>query len=306
MTSHSAYQEIKGILTGGGVEDAAFEANTLMEAVTGHSRFILDNVEPEDWELLQAMAKRRSKREPLQYLLGQWPFLGIQLKLGPGVLVPRPETEEVCVAAGGLLAAKAELFEWPDAPRALDLCSGTGALALGLQSFVPSASVTAVELSGEAFGYLEQNIDAFRLGQAYENVMAEGYEELRVPQAIQADALTYYKKCAANGLDVIVCNPPYVTEAEYTGLAPELYFEPKQALVPTGQQQDDGLLFYRAIARDYRQTLKPGGWLVFEIGAGQGGAVQAILQQNGYAGIEVRKDLAGHDRIALAQKPQQA
>lgn len=301
VNSRLAYQTIKGMLSGAGVPDADFEAETLMRQATGHSRFMAEEVADDEWALLKGLARRRAKREPLQYILGSWPFLGIELLVGPGVLIPRPETEEVCLAAGALLAQRAQ--QGPP-PVVLDLCSGSGALALGLQSFVPAARIMAVECSGDAMGWLQKNLGRYKTRQAYDAPGGEDGGEYRAPTALQADALTYYKQLEPDAVDMIVCNPPYVTEAEYAALAPELYAEPKLALVPPtpAGAADDGLLFYREISRGYRPVLRSGGWLVFEIGAGQGEAVRAILEGNGYAEVDVRRDLAGHPRIALARR----
>lgn len=282
MKAQDAYLTVRDMLRKAGVEDAGFDADALFAHVAGVSRLFTDEIDEAKWQELLALAQRRAKREPLQYILGSWPFLDLELAVGPGVLAPRPETEEVCLAAAQLLRDAG--LEQPDI---LDLCSGTGALALGLQSLLPAARVTAVELHGQAFRYLAQNVAT---------MMAEGGN---VPLAVEADALAYYKELLPESLDLLVANPPYVTEAEYAGLAPEVHAEPRTALVA----QQEGLAFYRAFARDYRKALRPGGRLVFEIGAGQGDALRAILAENGWDSIEIRRDLAGHDRIALAQSP---
>lgn len=273
-----AVRKVKNLLAEAGIDDAAFEAAQLFEHVAGESRFLAADLTNEQWQRLQMLAQKRAQRYPLQYLLGSWAFMGLELEVGPGVLIPRPETEEVCEAALGVLRAKM-------APAVLDLCAGTGALALGIQKNLPQATVTAVELQEAAFDFLRRNCGRY----------AGEWE--RVPQAVCADALEYYKTLPPAGLDLIVSNPPYVTEKEYKALAPELYFEPQTALVAP----EDGLLFYRRIADAYKPALKPGGALVFEIGAGQGEAVEGILFANGYTAVEVRRDAAGNPRIALAK-----
>ena len=279
MTGREAYNRIKQQLTKAGIEDAGFEADILLRHVTGKGRLELETVSARAWQQLEGLAQKRVTRCPLQYLLGSWPFLGLEVLVGPGVLIPRPETEEVCLAALETLKGK-------DDPTVLDLCSGTGALALGIQSGVPTADVKAVEWDDSAFRWLKKNIEACAVDNA------------RRPLGIQADALVYHEKCAAESLDLVISNPPYVTAAEYGTLGPELAFEPRQALVA----EENGLLFYRVIAEKYRRALKPGGWLVFEIGAEQGAAVGDILERNDYRNVAVRLDMAGHNRIAMGQK----
>jgi len=276
----AAYRRCRNQLRQAGIAEAAFEAETLISHVTGRSRFEPGTLTAEQKLVLDALIIKRLNREPLQYLLGSWPFMDLELAVGPGVLIPRPETEQVCLAALKCLAGNPQ-------PTVLELCAGTGAMALAIQSRLPQATVTAVELDAAAFGWLERNIQAFAQNHA------------TAPMSVQADVLEYHHALPVAALDLIVCNPPYVAEAEYAGLEPELYFEPRRALIaPEG-----GLFFYRRIARDYLKALKPGGWLVFELGAGQAPAVGELLAQNGYTAIETRPDYAGHDRIALAQRP---
>ena len=286
MTAAEGWRELKNMLNEAGVSDAGFDARCLLEHAG--CAFPLDAAElpPEQWQAAQALAQRRCAREPLQYILGSWPFLDLELKVGPGVLVPRPETEELCQTAAQLMAGEAM-------PVAADLCSGSGALALGLQSLLPDALVAAVEKEEEAFAYLLQNVAAF--GQTHEDV----------PVAIQADVMEWHRELEDESYDLVVCNPPYVTQEEYGVLEPELYAEPRAALVPQGAQDaQDGLVFYREIPRLYRAKLRRGGWLAFEIGASQGGAVCALLRKNGYSEVHLCKDLSGHDRMALGRRPE--
>lgn len=268
---------IKDLLTEAGIEDAARETDLLFRHVCGASRLEREFLTEDECVRLKELSRRRAKREPLQYVLGGWAFLDLELALGPGVLIPRPETEEVCLAAADAIKGKID-------PAILDLCAGSGALGLGLQSMLPAARVTCVELDDGAFPWLEQNVSAFRKGKG------------RRPEAVKADVLVWHEGLKDKSVDLIVANTPYVTAEEYEELAPELKFEPRQALVA----EDDGLAFYKAIARDYRRVLKPGGYIVFEIGASQGPAVARILAEERYAGAGLRKDMGGHNRIALA------
>ncbi|MDL2218757.1 peptide chain release factor N(5)-glutamine methyltransferase [Ruminococcaceae bacterium OttesenSCG-928-O06] len=311
MDIREAYNSVKALLGEAGVENAGFEAQVLLQHFAGASRFAQGSLAPDAWQRVWQAAQKRAARAPLQYIVGAWPFLGLEIMVGPGVLVPRSETEEVCLYAAALCGGAPRNSGQPDEPQGacvqqnaapkgpaagqglaiLDLCAGSGALALGLQSLLPAARVAAVELHEDAFAWLGKNIAAF----------AAANPGAGAPRAVQADALTYYKELAARSLDLLISNPPYVTPAEYARLAPELYHEPKEALVPPAGE--DGLLFYRGIARDYMGKLKPGGYLVFEIGAAQGPAVRDILVQNGYGDVEIHKDLAGLDRIAVGRAP---
>lgn len=283
VTGTQAYLTIRNRLSQAGIEDAGFEAETLLRHVCGKTRFELDTVPDAEWETLQALLARREEHEPLQYLLGSWEFLGITLQVGPGVLIPRPETEEVCLAA-------VEAVSRVTAPVVLDLCAGTGALGLGVLSCIPAAQVQSVELDAAAFEYLQKNT----CGQ-------QGV------QAVQADVLDYASALPECSVDLIVCNPPYVTHKEYEDLEPELRHEPQKALVPPASfggvpLPDDGLFFYRQVAQRYFRVLKNGGVLVFEIGSAQGKAVESILHGCGYTGVCLRSDMAGHSRIAIGKR----
>ncbi len=283
VKTREVYTALVKTLEQAGVEDACFEADTLIAHLAGGHRLQVDTLDEARCEALHALAARRCRHEPLQYLLGEWDFLQLRLAVGPGVLIPRPETEEVCLAAAAFLQGR-------PAPTVLDLCAGSGALALGLQSLCPAAVVTAVELYDEACGYLRENLARF----AARHPAAS-------PTAVQADVLDYHRCLSPQSLDLIVSNPPYVSEAEYATLAPELAFEPKTALVA----EEDGLLFYKVISQGYFSALKRGGALVFEIGAGQADAVTTLLKNAGYTAVQVLPDLQGRPRIVQGRRKTQ-
>lgn len=271
------YLQSVRILQKANMDDAKLESDLLFSFVVGKSRFLVDEIEPQQEKKILDLTLKRAQHYPLQYLLEKWEFMGLELFVGEGVLIPRPETEEVCEMALSCIKEKQN-------PLVYDLCAGTGALALGIQKIKKDAQVTAVEVSPKAFTYLEKNC-------AY-------YKEQwgKAPNPVQDDIFSFVCHLEGGIADLIVSNPPYVTTEEYQELEPELYFEPKLALV----EETDGLLFYRKIAEQYQTILKKGGSLVFEIGAKQGEAVHNILQALAYSEIEIVQDLSGTDRIVKA------
>lgn len=276
MVAGQFYRQLRTQLREAGIEDDAFEAELLLRHVTGkgHLQYgAQEQLTVGQAQQLTELCRRRAARYPLQYLLGSWPFYGLQLAVGEGVLIPRQDTETVVEAALALLKNT-------PAPRVLDLCAGTGAIGLALAANLPGASATLVELSPAALVYCRKNAQ----GKA---------------QVIEADVLGFEQTQPAGVYDCIIANPPYVTQQEYEALAPELAFEPKQALVAP----HEGLLFYEYITAHYRPLLAAGGWLVFEIGAHQREAVQALLCQNGYEQVGATADLAGLDRCVWGCVP---
>lgn len=276
VTARAAYRTARAQLVQAGVEDAAFDAVQLCRIAGAPDPQLAPDapLTPEQQRRVQALTARRAAREPLQYLAGEWDFLDFTVAVGPGVLIPRADTE--CVAELAIAAARKK-----QAPAVLDLCSGTGVLALAVALHVPGAAVTALEVSGAAFAYLAQN------NARYQNPLA----------LVQADVFTWAP--GENAWDVVVSNPPYVTEEEYRALAPELLAEPKLALTAP----HEGLAFYEHIAPACYPALRSGGALVLEIGDTQGPAVAALCRAAGYADVQVHRDLAGNPRAVTARKP---
>ena len=228
-------------------------------------------------EASEAAVMRFIAGKPLAYILGEWEFYGLKLTVTPDVLIPRDDT---CAVAA--LAIQQSLF-LEKSPRILDLCTGSGCIGLAIASRVPDARVTLGDISKEALAIARNNILRNHLSG-------------RV-SAIQADAL---KEPSAflGKFDLIVSNPPYITTQEMEELPKSVAdFEPHLAL----HGGDDGLLFYRAIARNYKRALKPGGFLCFEFGMGQGNAVCEILENNGYTILERSRDYNDRERAVLAQ-----
>ena len=147
---NAEFQALCAWLSAAGVPDARFDAAELYRFVTRRDPRLDDGPTEAEAARLAALAERRAAREPLQYILGEWDFMDFSLKVGPGVLCPRADTEVVAEAAAGMLAGV-------ETPRVLDLCAGTGCLGLGVKRFCPAAQVTSLEKSPAAYRYLEQN-----------------------------------------------------------------------------------------------------------------------------------------------------
>lgn len=229
---------------------------------------------------LDAMTARRRAGEPVQYVLGEWSFRHITLAVDRRVLIPRPETELVAEVALDKASAIGP-------PRVVvDLGTGSGAIGLALAHELPRQGTTVwiTDASADALDVARANIAG--IGPAGANV--------RVALGSWFDALP-----ADVTADVVVANPPYVAVGS-PDLAEEVgEWEPADALFAG----PDGLDDIRRIIGGARERLAPGGWLVLEIGADQGVAVAELLAAAGYVDVEVRPDLAGHDRIALARSP---
>lgn len=234
------------------------------------------------------MVERRLAGEPLQYVLGRWSFRGLDLEVDPRVLIPRPETEvvaEVAIAE----ARRATAAAGDEGPFVVaDLGTGSGALALALAVELDGAEVWATDASPDALAVALSNLRA--AGTAGSRVRLAGgmwYEAL--PAAVRGR------------LRVIVSNPPYVTEAEFSGLAREVRdHEPLGALVagPTGRESLEHLV---AGGLDW---LEPGGALVLELAPDQAELMRAAAERAGYTDVAVHTDLAGRERVLVAHRPE--
>jgi release factor glutamine methyltransferase len=226
---------------------------------------------------MESLTKRLIDGEPLAYLLGEWEFYGLPLYVDKNVLIPRDDT---CAVAA--LAIQKGQFLGQD-PRILDLCTGSGCIGLAVASRIKDARVTLADISKEALAVAKKNITRNHLSG-------------RV-SVIQADAL---KRPSAflGKFDMIVSNPPYITAKEMQELPHSVSdYEPHLALFGG----EDGLDFYRAIAKNYTHALKPGGYLCFEFGMGQGDGVCRILEENQYTILERTRDYNDIERAVIAQ-----
>ena len=215
--------------------------------------------------------------EPLAYVLGQWEFYGMTLQVNNSVLIPRDDT---CAVTD--LAIKQSLF-LDTSPRIMDLCTGSGCIGLAIASRVKDAKVTLADISREALAVAKKNVSDLKLTARVSCVTADALGE---PPA-------YLGK-----FDLIVSNPPYITNTEMEELPHSVKaFEPHLALFGG----TDGLDFYRNIAQRYKEALKPGGFLCFEFGMGQGDDVCTILRTNGFEVLECVKDYNDIERAVLAR-----
>lgn len=194
--------------------------------------------------------KRRTDGEPLQYILGEWEFMGLNFKVGKGVLIPRPETEMLVIEANAYLKSK-------ENPVVYDLCAGSGAIGLSVAKFNPFSTVYLFEKYDGVLGYLIKNAEMLGLS----NVHILKYDIF--------DGCP----CDLPKADVLLSNPPYIKDSEVKTLQKEVGFEPDTAL----KGGDDGLLFYRAIHDKWFDAVKKGGIFVFECGDGQSEDIRNIF-----------------------------
>lgn len=263
-------------------QTASLLARDLLCHVTGKSREEViaqrDLFATEQTAIAMAEAVTRVMAgEPLAYVLGQWDFYGMTLTVDKHVLIPRDDT---CAVTA--MAIKQALF-LDATPRILDLCTGSGCIGLAIAHRVKDAKVTLADISKDALAIAKKNITDQKLTG-------------RVT-AISADALAE-PSAFLGKFDMIVSNPPYITTEEMQTLDRSVKdFEPHLALCGG----DDGLDFYRSIAKNYQKALKPGGYLCFEFGINQGEAVCAILEENKYTILERTRDYNGVERAVLAR-----
>lgn len=273
-TIFESYNETKNKLKSFGVEDYVSEAKIIIKYVTGlSSAQILTNytnrLSDYQQNMLTAVLNQRKIRYPLQYITGVWSFLGRDFAVGPGVLIPRFDTETAVNFCIEKLKEKSN-------KKVLDLCAGTGCIGISLAKET-GAETVCLEKFEEALRYLKKNAES-------------NNADIKI---IKGDVLK--GDGCEDKFDIIVSNPPYITGDEMKTLQPEVTFEPETALFGG----DDGLMFYRAIAKNYRNSLKADGLMVLEIGSSQKEEVQNILKENGFKNIGCLKDCSGFDRVVF-------
>ena len=220
----------------------------------------------EETAACRELVRRRGTREPLAYILGEWGFRRLMLKVDRRALIPRPETETVverCLA----------LVDEVSAPEVIDVGTGTGAIALAIADERPESSVTAIDISEDALALAAENAE--RGGLA---------ERVRLFHHDLADGLP------GGPYDLVVSNPPYVEPGDLDGLQPEVReWEPREALVGEGVT--------KGVAEAAREVLRPGGALVLEVADGTAAGVSKLLAELGFSSVQATPDLAGRDRV---------
>ena len=252
-----------------GCDSPRLDAELLLAQVLGVSRAGLygesgRSLSVDETAGFGALVSRREHREPLAYVLGEWGFRRLTLAVDRRVLVPRPETEVVvdrCL----------DLVRGIDAPRILDVGTGSGAIALAIADEHPGSRVAGMDASDDA------------LAVARENAARSGL-------AIELERRDLFEGLAPGPWDLVVSNPPYVSEAEIDGLEPEVReWEPRSALVGEGATE--------AVARSARDVLNAGGALVLEVADGRADEITSLLRELGYRGVRATPDLAGRERV---------
>lgn len=280
ITVGAALRRLTHYLEENGIEAPDFEALQMLQSL-GYSKIrILEGrgvLTQQQQEQLRQLASRRLEGEPLQYLLGEWEFYGLTLKVGPGVLIPRPDTETLVEAGLSYLKGRTSC-------RVLDLCAGTGCVGLAVEQNAKNISALyALEKEEAAFFYLKENLAAYesRIMPLHQDGLAPGPE--------------------ADRLDLILCNPPYLTGEDMESLQTEVRYEPPSAL----DGGEDGLDFYRRLTAVWKDRLVSGGLLAYEIGMGQQEDVSRILTREGLEQIHWKEDLSGIVRVVAGRKPMQ-
>ena len=270
-------REIKGTLTGAGIENAARESEWIVESASGLDRASIalhgGEVDEPVASKARELAGRRAGGEPLQYVTGVVGFRRLELQIGPGALIPRPESELVTGVAMDLL---------PQGGLLVDIGTGAGAMALATADERPDARVIATDVAADALEWAQRNKDALQLE-------VEFYE---------GDLFACLPEEMKGSIDVVVSNPPYVPED--FSLAPVIRdHEPHVALFASG----DGLAIIERLVADAPEWLKPDGWVVLEMDHAQRDAVRRLFEARGYRDVAILEDQTGRPRIARARRP---
>lgn len=277
MTIFEAYNEVKKKLQAAGIEDYVFEAKQIIKHITGLSVTQILTQYNNKLSLFQennltALLRQREIRYPLQYIFGEWDFYGRPFYVGPGVLVPRADTET-------LIEAALEFLKEQQNPEILDLCAGSGCIGITLAKEMESSNVLMVEKFDEAIRYAKRNIDRNSVSNA----------------EIQKGDI-FESAFSDRKFDIIVSNPPYIPQNEMEEISPETKFEPETALLA----EENGMQFYKAIINNYKDSLKEGGVIAFEVGINQSERVAKLLEAAGFKNITVKKDLNSIERVVIA------
>lgn len=276
LNVHSLLKRGEAFLKSNKLPDPKSEAEYLLSSAMkikrSHLAIVGDRPAGEkETELFNGYILRRSKREPAAYITGSCGFMGLEFKVNRTVLIPRPETELLVEEVLKISARKK--YE-----TVLDLCTGSGCIAVSLSKLGDFREIYAADISSDS------------LATAKENAVLNGAENTEFFLSDMFEALENIKA------DCIVSNPPYVSEAEYEELEPELKFEPKQALVAAGE----GLFFYNEIASQAPSYLNDGGYVFVELNANIAARIKTVFEKYGFKDIEITGDYSGLPRILKA------
>ena len=271
-------RNIKKLLENAGVEGALKESELIVSFCLNKDRIILykDNPEilPHVDKKIDSIVLRRIKREPLQYIIGFTEFYGLKIKTVQGVLIPRPETELLVEESIKIIKNISN-----DEIKVLDLCTGTGCIAIAIAKNFTEISVYATDISSKA------------IQCARENAEINGVNNIIFIKGNLFDPLI-----GSNFFDVIVSNPPYIKTFEINNLQLEISkWEPIEAL----DGGKDGLDYYRKILQNAKNYLKPDGFIIFEMGEGQAEQITKIAEEKDYSIFSIKRDYSGIERIAI-------
>ena len=278
-----SYRSLTEVLLQAGIDEAADEAALLLEGFAGVSRVSLmtDRDRVFDIPALDAAVERRRERYPLQYILGKWEFFGLPFTVDERCLVPRPDTECLVEEAVRLIPAGGHFA---------DLCTGSGCIAVATLSSRPDLTAVALELYPDTLALATKNAEDNGVSGRFTPICAD----------LLKDGVTALSPNAP--FDAILSNPPYIPTSVIHGLSPEVHHEPFAAL----DGGEDGLLFYRAILRNYAGLIRPGGHILLEIGYDQADALRALCAEVLPAcAVSVLRDLGGNDRVVRVSIPPQ-
>lgn len=271
MNVKEAYSYSVSFLKANNVDEAEFKALTVVCYVAGikNSEY---HAHKDDFVIMKRLADclwKLKTGEPLQYVVGKWDFFESEFYVGKGVLIPRPETEE-------LVELAIENLKTVKNPVVIDLCSGSGCIGISIAKAIKDSKVYCIEKFDDAFGYLQKN--------------AKGVDNVTL---IKGDI---FNDVEIEKADLIISNPPYIKTSVLDSLQEEVKKEPLSAL----DGGTDGLDFYRAINDKWCSVLKDDGTLMLEIGDNQGKSIFGVLSN--FKNIEVKKDMCGNDRMVVAKR----
>ncbi len=281
-TYNELYLNARNLLRQKGVESYSLEARILVAKAAGKpvSELLRDlnlYATPAIEEAVQDSIRRRLAGEPVAYITGTWEFYGLPMLVTPDVLIPRMDTELLVDTAKELLIGRKM-----DA-RILDLCCGSGCISCALGHELPASKLVAVDISASALEICRKNIALNRLSTRI--------------ITMQADA-AFSPPLGIGQFDMLVSNPPYIASGEILTLDPSVRdYEPIWAL----DGGENGLRFYKSIIKYWKSVLRPGGYLLFEVGEGQADDVKEMLLDGGFESADTRKDTLGVERVVFGR-----